>query len=344
MSFEAGWVFDDLDNILDINSVFWGIIKNQAQLDAVVTPAGVGKSIATNYSNIYGAALRLPRALTNDTYWYQAETYFSSASSGWILQLQNYAGSVQGGLFFDSSSRVITAYRGESIALASGDSETISVDMFHRVDVKFKIHGTQGLYEVYFNGNPTPYLSISDVNTQALATDEVGNFYYVGTGYRIFRPVVFNSQGTKNNGRVPANFQHKILYPNSDGVSIWTPNSGVTAHTQIDELQGANDDASTYVGTSVLNAKNICGLTDAADLGTIAAVQLHSRFGRSAPGVIAVKAGIISGANEWQSANRYLPSSYNSYVDILEYETGTTEFTQAKVNALEVTAEVVDLG
>jgi hypothetical protein len=205
----------------------------------------------------------------------------------------------------------------------------------------------EGSFVVRLNGNPVPDIdfegdtqnkSSNDVRQICFGSDALNN---TPTTY-FYQPIVFNSDGTTNNGLVPVKLVHAHRHPVSDGAEIWTPNSGSFAYTRIDEVIGAPDDAD-YVKTSTLNAKNRCLVGGAvSNVGEVAAVQVLSRYKKPTVGAVAVKSGVIAGANEVQSVARYLPSGLSNYNDVFEYKTGTTKFAAGDITGgtLEVTAQV----
>jgi hypothetical protein len=242
-----------------------------------------------------------------------------------------------------NESGYLQLFRG--VTLIATGTTYIDPDVFTFYQVTALIDN-DGVVAVRLNGNPVPDINFSG-DTQNQSNNSVmqvafGNDGLIGhTSSYLYQLVVFNSDGTTNNGLVPVKLTCAHSHPVSDGAEIWTPNSGSSAYTRIDELLGTPSDAD-YVKTSTLNAKNRCLVGPASNVGEVAAVQVISRYNKPVVGAVAVKSGLIAGENEVQSASKYLPSGVSNYNDVFEYKTGTTKFAASDITSgtLEVTSQV----
>jgi hypothetical protein len=347
MSFKGGWPFDEWDSAEDINR-YWGgyYTGNESFSSSILPEGGIGKSMLIPSNG--GIRFGLPSNQSGKTMhilWIYR--MLSAVDLRAIFHINSTKGAVtpQLTITVDADSGFLKLYRGVTL-LATG-STSISPDNFYAYQIEAIIANTGGVLKVNINGNPTPDIDFSG-DTQNQATDDVwgiGNSYdgaiSIRSGY-LYCPIIWNSDGTANNTKIPLNLTHFIQHSSSDGASIWTPNSGADAYPAIDDPLGTSDDNTSYVKTSTLNDKNIVGMGPAlSDAGDVLAVQQHARIGRQNIGTAGVKIGTKVGATEQQSAEIFLPSSYIDIVKVHEFKTGTTPFSVADINTpLELTAEL----
>ncbi len=134
------------------------------------------------------------------------------------------------------------------------------------------------------------------------------------------------------------------LKPAADASTTWTPNSGTTGYTQVDDIGYTLDSDSTYVESSTVGAKDIYDLEDLpAGYANPVAVSMYyvARHDDTSGG--AGMAGILkSGATEVETAEAILTSSYRSY--FLDQQTTNPDtgaaWTPAEINALQIGAIV----
>jgi hypothetical protein len=345
--FLLGISFDEMDAASDVGYLYpYTVAGANTTVDAS-TPNGVGKSLVI-YSGIANGGANLGVSLPTD-------------QAGKTLNVGFRAKLLAAGVFFSLHSVDVIAGKAQQIGLVRNESgylelwrgaslvETGTTYIDPAVWTFFQITvlvGNDGLCAVRLNGNSAPDIDFAG-DTQAQVSNSVvqvafGSDGLLGhtTGY-YFRPVVCNTDGTANNGLVPAKLTPVHIHPNADGATIWTLSTGAIAYPLIDELVGAPDDAD-YVETSTLNAKNRCLLAAQTAIGDVAAVQVLSRFEKSGVGTLAVKSGLIAGANEVQSAEKYLPDGISNYLDIFEFKTGSTPFAAADLESgdMEITAQL----
>jgi hypothetical protein len=344
MSFMMGLTFDELDNRADITNIFpTALVGAQVSISST-TPLGVGKSFALNVN--YNSNLLLPFASDQAAKTIYAKFDAKVAANYPIISLHSSAtaNAMQIGLVVNASNYL--TLRAGTTVLATGTT-WLDPNVFHTFQVAALIANAGGTCAVYLNGNPTPEINFTG-DTQNQSTNAVNSLVlgYDGansqSGALIYDLVVFNSDGSDNNSLIPATMTKGIMHGTADGATTWAPSTGATIYPLIDEPTGAPNDAD-YGKSSTVNNKNRAVIgSPPADVGTVAAVQVYTRLNRQAVGTIAVKTGVIAGANEQQSADKYLPISAVNYVDSWEYKTGTTPFSSTDITggALEMTAEI----
>jgi hypothetical protein len=346
MSFIRIWPFDEIDSTADlptIDAVGW------ATTFSAIYPDGFssGKSLILDRSDNY-AILSFPNNQAGKTL--NLGIYFTPINSGYVLSFgSTRKGLVQQvSLHYDAANEKLSLYRGGSLlATMSG---ILASGVFNFLQITTLI-ADAGSFKLYVNGNPTPDIDYTG-DTQAQASDDVHSISLGSlngasggtTAAYFFAPMLFNTDGSDNNGKVPPNYKYAILHPDSDGASIWTPSTGVTANPLIDEPQGAWND-SDHVSANTMSARNICGVPSIGEaVDGIIGVQLHSRLSRVNTGTVGVKTGVKVATDEQLSDEKFLPSQANNHVDAWEYKAGTTKFTGSDIDIIELVTDLTTAG
>jgi hypothetical protein len=342
--FLLGISFDEMDHAGDIGVLYPNHANYYFSIIASSPVAG-GKSLATN--GPFG-----------DDYF---RISMGSNQAGKVLNFGIHARIINTGVFFSlhstdvgngfaqqisirrNGSGYLQLRRGNT-TLATGETY-IDPNSFTFFQITVFIDAA-GYCAVRLNGNPDPDINFSG-DTQNQETNSVWQFSLGKDGLEniasshFYQIVVFNSDGTANNGLVPPKLTPVHIHADADGATTWTPSTGADAYALIDDPIGAPNDTD-YASTSTLNAKNRCLLAAQTAIGDVAAVQVLSRFEKSGVGTLAVKSGLIAGANEVQSAEKYLPDGISNYLDTFEFKTGSTPFAAADLESgdMEITAQL----
>jgi hypothetical protein len=220
-----------------------------------------------------------------------------------------------------------------AIILATGATSLLA-STFYKIDIELLVANAGGIFKVYLNDSLTPDLSFTGDTQYAGANDLYSicfgsNYYTTPLNLRIFRPIIFNSDGTVNNARVPNNVKLFSGSLTSDGANTWDKSSGADAYSLINETFGSVNDAS-YVKQNTLNAKNECQMNVLpSDVGAILGLQSFSRYVKPVVGAIGVKNGVkTQDATEKQNSERTL-TGVNNHIETFEFKTGSTPFVTA---------------
>lgn len=344
MSWVFGASFDEMDVYTDLDYLATPSIASSVATSSV-TPLGVGKSMLNTgylafllpnqagktinvgvYQRVIGVGCFL-------TFLDKEPDLYSASTSHQVDLCRNASGYLE-------------LRKPDATVLATGTT-FIDTALFYYFQVTALIDNA-GSFQVRINGNSTPDINFSG-DTQQQSTTNVKSIMFGRQAFGseskadsyVYRPVVFNTDGSDNNSLVPARLTHAHMHGTSDGADIWTPSSGGTIYNLIDELHGAPNDAD-YGSTSTLNAFNRVKPAALSNVGSVAAVQVLSRFNKPVAGTIAVKPGFKAGGTEAQAAQRYLSTGISNYVDTFEYKTGTTKVAASDLTdgTFEITAQV----
>jgi hypothetical protein len=344
MSFLRGWTFDEFSSAEGMTNIGIKYSHGGMPVNADVPAGFSGKSLNVWENN--AIVCELPSDQSGKDLYCWVALKLSANTSGALLWLGDslIAASEQLTVRYDASTQRFLLCRGNTL-LQSGTTNVI-YDAWNILQIKAKVHDSAGVFDLYLNNAPTPDISVSGVDTQNKSTDSVlclgfgRDSVSVNPDMLVYRPIICNGDGSKNNSKIPYNYQHQILHPDSDGASIWTPDTGSVVNSRINSQQGAPDDTS-YGKADTLNQVNKVGVANpTGTIGTVGALQLNSRAARQTASAAGVKFGIDVSGDVQQGQERFLPSSFDNYIDVFETKTGGTGFTQTDIDNLQLTAEL----
>jgi hypothetical protein len=212
-----------------------------------------------------------------------------------------------------------------------------SVSNWTYIEMEFTQSATVGAVNIYCNGALAA--SATAVNTGATAINQLG---YAGTNSG-FNAVTsdFDDSYVKNVATRNGECKVETLRPSSDAAVQWTPNSGATNFSRVNEA--ASDGDTSYVSSATV------GQTDLYGVGAL---------GSSPANIMAVQVTVIarkddaasrqlatvnkSGTTTSTGATRALGSTYQTFSDIYETNPDTTSaWTPTTVNGLQVGQTVI---
>lgn len=135
------------------------------------------------------------------------------------------------------------------------------------IEFKVTINNTTGSFEVRINGKS--YLTQSSVDTQNGGTAELRKVELYGSNGQGFWDNLYVDDATFH-GPCRVN----SLLPNGDDTTNWTPDSGTTNYTQVDE--NPPDDDTSYVDSSASVIQDTYDYGNLTNLDTIKSVQIST--------------------------------------------------------------------
>jgi hypothetical protein len=247
---------------------------------------------------------------------------------------------------------LLTMYRGGIGGTLLGTSTAVvTVGIYNYFEFSVRVHQTLGEAHARLNG--TTVLSLTNINTQQSANAYAQNV-------RLGNIVVNqnSAMGTQDyddvyicdgTGSTPTNTflgdcRVDVLLPSADGSnSAWTPSTGTTHSTLVDETV-PNDDTD-YLSTSTSAARDAHALTDlpALPTPTIFGIQHCLNARKDDAGTRQVRSLLKSGVTTQAGSKlQTLAIAYAYYTEIWPTDPATgTAWTVAGVNALEAGVELV---
>lgn len=242
-----------------------------------------------------------------------------------------------------NASEQIEIRRGTTVIAT--DASTAPHNQWYWLEVRIKIHSSSGEAEVRINESVR--FNTGSLNTQntANATADrvaVGGTVTSGSGGN---PLLDDLYVIAKDGSGETDFLGDMsvvtLYPTSDASVQWTPNSGGTNYTQVDDVSPDSD--TTYVSESTAGDIDRYGITDLSSSSeTVFALEERVVWRMDDAGPRTARQLIRTGGTNYVGSTQSMSSSYVLYRGIRDRNPGTSNrWTGTEVNALEIGQELV---
>lgn len=225
---------------------------------------------------------------------------------------------------------------------AYGDN-VLSTSTFTYVEWKVTI-GSSGSSEIRVNGNPTPYQTLSAINTQntsnAYATKfTLGAYRYENTNYPLYFYVddfyVCDNSGSTANTFL-GDVRVDTIFPNGEGTYLQgTPSTGTTHYTLVDETSPNTTD---YVTVTTATNRDSYNLQDLQSLSSqsIYGVQVNAYTAKTDGNYKTAASFIKSGATILDGTEYAPATSYSFNTSLFDTDPNTSgAWTQSAVNSIE---------
>lgn len=227
-----------------------------------------------------------------------------------------------------------TNYGAAGSVIATSAAGKIVESNDHFVEMELVVNDTAGRFTIWVDGVSvltqtdvdTKALSVATVNTVCLSPGTgVGSHFYIDDLWITDSP-------TKLTG---GPLRVSVLQPNSDITTQWTPVTGSTHYTMVDDTVAQTSD---YVYTNTPDNLEEFGLTDLVGTpSTIKAVQVVAYANKSHISERTIQIGVKSGSSITDSETQTLKTGTNRFEKIIETDPATSEaWSSAAVNALKV--------
>lgn len=226
-------------------------------------------------------------------------------------------------------------------------NQVITPAVWNHVETYFTPNGASSSIEIKVNEvtvltvNPLIIGSNSGAGAAATETSSVtvigrgvtSNTFYVDDIY------AWDDSGSYNNDFI-GDKRVATLYPDADTSDAdWTPNSGATGYTQIDE--NTPDADTTYITTSTVGdiSEFDFGAMPTGAIG-ISAVQVYTAARKTDTGSADIRTDIVSNGVDTSGATQVLTTAYNMRTDVFEVDPDTgAQWTKAGVDAARIRVE-----
>lgn len=212
---------------------------------------------------------------------------------------------------------------------SSGKNGYIKNLMWNYLETKLTFTNT-GSYEIRLNG----YTILSGTGDMTATSDGVNNFEI--RGWVLDDIYICDNTGSKNNDFL-GDSQIVGILPNSDGnYTSWTPNSGLTHYSRVNEVPPTFNDSS-YVSTGTITNidsyvySNISG-TNFTD---VAGLQVNTIARKDDGATREISALARYNGTDAFGSTKTLTSSYSTYEEIFEEDSTGTNWTETNINSAE---------
>lgn len=214
-------------------------------------------------------------------------------------------------LVLQQTTGILQVFRGNYNGTLLGQSagSVVSDDVFVHVEVKITFNNTTGSVEVRVNGNSTPVINVTNVDTVNTANVDCR---YVALGYSTGGPgtsdmwwdnwYVWDTTGGVNDDFLGERRIETVVANADTATEDWTPSTGVDSYAMVDEI--GPDDDTTYLSSGTTTNKTV--LSTAAistTTGSCKAVTILARTTKTDVGAATHKVGLVSNAVEDKSAD-----------------------------------------
>lgn len=238
-----------------------------------------------------------------------------------------------------TSDLIVRVQRGATVIATS--TYRLPSNSWTYLEMEFVISPTAGAIRVYANGDPTPIINLSGINTQSQAT--AGYSYlciapmYTGNGALGMDDLYLTDTDTRiGEQRVVTS------YVDADYSNVgWSPNSGTTLYTQVDETVCDGDTSYIYAGSvssdATFNVQDL-NVTPVA----INAVQVGAFARKTDTGYRTIALQYEApGGTQYDSGNSTLAGTYTRPVYLLATNPNTgSAWTLSDVNNMRIGTKV----
>jgi hypothetical protein len=193
----------------------------------------------------------------------------------------------------------LKVYRGSSFSLLGTTSGAgIQAGVWFHVEVKITFNGSTGTVDIHVNGNSV--LALTGKNTANSGNNRANNFRMEGnlnsTDHGYFDDLYILDSTGSNNTTFLGPLKVTAVLPSSDGGTLqWTPNSGSTHYSRVND--NPPDKNTSYLSDSTSGDVDIWNkLATAASIASIRGIQQNTMFETDSASAFSVIQRLVSGA------------------------------------------------
>ena len=270
-------------------------------------------------------------ALDAQDTWTIGFAYKTSTSMGDVANLLDikYGSSIE--LRLRRNAADLQMIRGSSTVIGTA-SGALTSNTWHYIEVEFTIHNSAGAWEIRVNG--AMVASASGVDTLAtFPTVDTFAFNADNNGASLDDIYICDPSGSLNTTFLGA-IKIEAIYPDGDDTSQWSPDSGTTNYTQVDET--TPDDDTSYVEADASDKKDLYTYdTLSVSSDDIRGVMVNTDVRLDSAGAETLITVCKSGATESDDGGVSISdTSYGTVTRVVELDPNTSsQWTVSGVNA-----------
>jgi hypothetical protein len=241
----------------------------------------------------------------------------------------------------DASIEVFRGYANTGTSLYRS-GQVLTAQAWNHIEFKVFRNATTGTVELRVNG-----ITIIDLTAQNTGSNDFASVVFgdpssgaaSGSEFYLDDIFVWDTSGSYNNDFIGPQRIY-TLFPNDDTAQAdWTPNSGSTGYTQLDEVQPDAD--TTYIEAASVNDISEFELGNLpAGVSAISAVMTQSMLRKSDAGTANVQASLLSAAAVAAGTDRPITEVYTYWPDVFETDPNTgSPWTASGFNAAKLRLE-----
>lgn len=237
----------------------------------------------------------------------------------------------------------VKVYRSSTL-LGTASGIVLEADRWYFIEIKATISNTTGT--VVVNINETQVLSLSSQDTQQGSTAEWRKFRLQGSSvfpdnFSFDDWYILNTSGSQNNDFLGSIRIDGILPDGDSGTTDWTPDSGTTNYTQVDE--NPHDTDTSYVESSTSTDQDLYDYAAVpTTLASIHGIQINTVVRETDASDFTLKTLVYSGTTlSADTAQAIAGTSYEVLHRVVELDPDTSSaWTSSGINSAQFGIEV----
>lgn len=292
-------------------------------------------NLVTSIRRIFGA----DKATVGVGYGIYIENLPNVSNAMCLATFLNNGGTAVASVTVSTTGQIEVRTGGPSGTVRATSAPALVTTAWQHVEMKLTFHATTGAAEIRVNGQTV--INASNINTDG-AAGGVAAQVRIGldttpgatpTTWYIDDLFAWDLSGTYNNDFI-GDKKVYVLVPNADTAAAdWTPNSGSTGYTQIDEIPPSSSD---YIQGTVVGDISEFELTDLpSDVTNVLALQFYTKMLKTDAGDSNVQMSAVSGASAAAGTDRPITTNATVYTDVFEEDPDTNApWTLSGVNGM----------
>lgn len=214
--------------------------------------------------------------------------------------------------------------------IATG-SANLLVNTWYYIEVKLVVNGASGSVEVHLNGAVEISSTAGNFGTTNIDTLQIGQGSNSGQ-FQYDDMYVCDTTGSAPQNTFLGDVRVATIYPAGDGAhTAWTPNTGTTHYTQVDEAQA--DDDTTYVSDATPGDLDTYTFGTIDTGATVYALQTNLYARKDDANTRQIAPVIRQSGTDNIGATVTLASTYVDYTQIYNQDPTSAAWTPTTVNA-----------
>ncbi len=246
-----------------------------------------------------------------------------------FLRFLTAAGAVVGAVRLNASGKIEVINSGATV-IATGTT-TLVVSTWYYIEFKLFENGASGTCEIKLNG-------VSEIasTTGNFGSTTIGQVQLISVvGGSVFDDLyVLDTTGASPRNTFLGDVRVETIYPNADGAhSQWTPNTGTTHYTQVNEAQ-ADGDAS-YVSDATPNDLDTYAFGDIDVGATVYGVQTNLYARKDDANTRQIAPVVRQSGSDNVGTTVTMATTYVDYTQLYNQDPSSADWTPTSVNAAE---------
>ena len=239
-----------------------------------------------------------------------------------------------------NTSQQLVVYNGATFTLLA-TGQALTVGTWYHIEIKVKIDDSTGSFEVRVNGNVTPTINLSGIDTRNGGVASIDTALFTTDSsttqvYDIDDIVFWDTAGSSPQNNFLGEIRIETLFPTGAGTNTtWTPTGAASNFDCVDDT--TPDDDTTYVSTAVSGNKDTYAMGNLTSSAvTILGTQYNLLARKTDVSAADIKSVVRTNSTNFSSSAQTPTTSYTYITDIRQVNPDTSAaWTGTEINASE---------